>query len=431
MIRRNALLLLALALLPAFARAEPAAPASVRQGCLADFRRVLVAQEESSGSVVAGDTIQSGARKIQVHRLLGEGGMGEAYLVEVTENGRSRPLVWRQTIPESVALEADGLVQHERISTAYRQSNRQPSEQYVVPLEERVIAQGPRGRVEGTLMPMGGPSVDRLRADHLFQLTDAEGKLIGHAEEVGRRVRRNGRLAASQCRAIHDLSSINVVHRDVKPGNIVIFGGKANSLAEVDAGQAHFAYIDFGLAQVERTPGQPGLLVGTPGYIDPGTMTATSMGASRANDLFAAATIMAENLLGLPIGVARRGKSPLVTEGIPGAPVTAYFQREGVRRELLATREKMVRIGVSPEDLAVYDDLSRFIFNGLHPDPAARMAALRSDPRSIYTMDGNGVQPAFEARLPGMASSGARPVSGGAYWEEPTQPTQNIRVLQR
>ena len=80
-------------------------------------------------------------------------------------------------------------------------------------------------------------------------------------------------IAAQVGRALQFAHDHGVVHRDIKPGNIMLRDGDASSLPS-DAPEAeslHIAITDFGLARETGTGSmtESGAIVGTPMYMAP------------------------------------------------------------------------------------------------------------------------------------------------------------------
>jgi hypothetical protein len=115
-----------------------------------------------------------------------------------------------------------------------------------------------------------GPSLDRAVADH--------GPL---------RFPALGRLSTGLAEALRSVHAVGVVHRDIKPGNVVL----------ADAGPV---LIDFGLARAvdETRLTATGLVIGTPGYLAPETIEGAS--PSPATDVHGWAATVAFAATGRP-----------------------------------------------------------------------------------------------------------------------------------
>jgi serine/threonine protein kinase len=97
-----------------------------------------------------------------------------------------------------------------------------------------------------------------------------EGKNIGETlhEEGPLRVPRAVRIATQAARALGVAHKLGIVHRDIKPGNII--------LATDEQGQETAKVLDFGIAKLLETTGDAkpgmtmtGMMVGTPLYMSP------------------------------------------------------------------------------------------------------------------------------------------------------------------
>ncbi|WP_156326128.1 serine/threonine-protein kinase, partial [Nonomuraea sp. SBT364] len=97
------------------------------------------------------------------------------------------------------------------------------------------------------------------------------------------------RMVAQVAGALAAAHTMGVVHRDVKPGNILIDGG---------TGQPKLT--DFGVARIVHGPGitQTASIIGTPTYLAPEVADGT--GPTPAVDVYAAGLILYELLAGRP-----------------------------------------------------------------------------------------------------------------------------------
>lgn len=106
------------------------------------------------------------------------------------------------------------------------------------------------------------------------------------------------RLARGLAEALHDVHAADVVHRDVKPSNIIISETRGVML------------VDFGIARADADPRitRHGMAVGTPRYMSPEQATGRDVGYP--SDVFG---------WGLVVGEALLGRHPLrdIEEGLP------------------------------------------------------------------------------------------------------------------
>jgi tetratricopeptide (TPR) repeat protein len=103
-------------------------------------------------------------------------------------------------------------------------------------------------------------------------------------------LRRVARLVATVARAVHHAHRHGILHRDIKPGNILI---------DTD-GRPHVA--DFGLAKpLSGPPGQTesGAILGTPGYISP-EQAAARKDLTTATDVYSLGAVLYDLMTGRP-----------------------------------------------------------------------------------------------------------------------------------
>lgn len=203
------------------------------------------------------------AEHYAVDRELGRGGMATVYLAEDLKHGRRVAIkVLRPDLAQS--LGPSRFLREVRIASRLTHPN-------ILPVHDS-------GEVEGLLyyvMPyVAGESLrDRLRREGQLPLADA----IRIAQEVA-----------------HGLAyahSEDVVHRDVKPGNILL-----------EAGQAVIA--DFGLARAIRAAAvddlsSSGLALGTPPYMSPEQSSSGDQVDGRS-DIYSLGCVLYEMLAGEP-----------------------------------------------------------------------------------------------------------------------------------
>jgi len=99
-------------------------------------------------------------------------------------------------------------------------------------------------------------------------------------------------LVRDVARAVHAAHRTGLIHRDLKPGNIL--------LARDEGGEIHPYVVDFGLAmaQDEVSLSRTGMISGTPAYISP--EQAQGQGLDRRTDVYSLGVVLYELLAGQP-----------------------------------------------------------------------------------------------------------------------------------
>jgi predicted Ser/Thr protein kinase len=201
-------------------------------------------------------------RKIGPYRVLekiGEGGMGVVYLASDAEN---RPVAVKVLGP-AVAGDPDARLRLAReVETMRRVRNR-----HVAQVLDADV-NGPSPYIVTRYVP--GPSLD--------ELVRRTGPLRGQALL---------QLAGGLAEALAAIHATGVVHRDLKPGNVLL-----------DDGQP--VVIDFGIAHLPDTTRltKTGLVMGTPGYLSPEVIEGKT--ASGATDVHAWGATVAFAATGRP-----------------------------------------------------------------------------------------------------------------------------------
>ena len=221
------------------------------------------------------------AERYVIRALLGRGGFGEVYFAEDQTLGRGVALkAVRATTPD--ASDAARLIAKEGKALARL---RHPG---IVQLYDVVFDDA--GAAVLVLEYVPGVTLDEY----------ADGKKLPWGECV--------RIGAAICDALTVAHSEGVVHRDLKPTNVII---------EPDG---RVRVTDFGIARIANATATPsGLLFGSPGYIAPELATGEAP-ASEASDIYALSALLYELATGRP---------PFVPDNeSPGAMLLMHIQEE-------------------------------------------------------------------------------------------------------
>jgi WD40 repeat protein/tRNA A-37 threonylcarbamoyl transferase component Bud32 len=189
---------------------------------------------------------------------------------------------------------------------------------------------------------------------HYFSMKLIEGgSLAGRVAELVEQPREAARLMVLVARAVHHAHQRGILHRDLKPGNILLDNDGSPTIT------------DFGLARkVEGDSGltQTGAIVGTPSYMAP-EQAAARKDLSIAIDVYALGAILYELLVGQP---PFRGATPVDTilQVLEKEPVAPRSLRAGADRDL----ETIALKGLRKEPQQRYesasllaDDLERWL----------------------------------------------------------------------
>jgi serine/threonine-protein kinase len=169
------------------------------------------------------------------------------------------------------------------------------------------------------------------------------------------------RLVVALAEAMHLAHSRNLVHRDLKPGNVLLAGA-----ADAPVSQWQPKVADFGLARVldaDSTRTQVGMVLGTPSYMAPEQAEGSGHRAGPAADVWALGAILYECLTGRPPFRGATGLETLmqVRNLEPVAPSTVNHR---VPRDLETVCLKCLRKLPEqryPSARELADDLGRFV----------------------------------------------------------------------
>ena len=169
------------------------------------------------------------------------------------------------------------------------------------------------------------------------------------------------RLVAALAEAMHLAHSRNLVHRDLKPGNVLLVGAAGTPVS-----QCHPKVTDFGLVrQLDADSGQTcdGMVIGTPSYMAPEQAEGRARSAGPAADVYALGAILYECLTGRPPfqGTTALETLEQVRTREPAAPSSLNRQvpRDLETICLKCLRKEPERRYSSARELA--DDLGRFV----------------------------------------------------------------------
>ncbi len=239
--------------------AEDEAGDFIRKPLLPNLHNLSEPEHESA---LIGKTIGN----FLVERSIGSGGMGDVFLAMDLRLGRKVAL---KMLPNSLASDPTFLKRFENEAKAAATLNH-PNVATIYSVEEidgkQVIAmEYVEGKTLDQLTPSKGLDIATF-LDWFTCLSDA----LKHAHERG------------------------VIHRDVKPGNIIV---TPNGIPKI---------LDFGLAQFDRTRylmgsdetsiTQPGQIIGTPSYMSP--EQAEGKEVDQRTDIFSLGVVMYESLSG-------------------------------------------------------------------------------------------------------------------------------------
>ena len=199
---------------------------------------------------------------------------------------------------------------------------------------------------------------DEGRARPYFAMEFVEGKPIDrYADEAGLDVDARIDLLCAVCSAVDHAHRRGVIHRDLKPGNILV------------TSEGHVKVLDFGVARVARSPDATaslhlttGGLLGTLSYMGPEQIVGDQV--STSTDVYALGVVLYQLLT---------GRLPLDLAGVPLARAAERLQHETPPL-------------VGSVDARLRGDLEVVVATALAKDPARRYpsaAALADDLRHV------------------------------------------------
>jgi serine/threonine protein kinase len=268
----------------------------------------------------------------EIVREVGKGSMGIVYEARVRATGRRVAL---KILPPSLTLTERALarfLREGRIMARVQHAD-------IVGF----IDQGTRGRL------------------HWFAMEFVDGVTLEERLRIGPLpVQRACAIAASVGRALQFAHEHGVVHRDVKPGNLMLRDGAAGD----DDGQHRVAITDFGLARETGTGSmtESGAIVGTPMYMAPELVLGGTVQANTLADVYALGATLYALVTGRPPFEGPTAQSVLkaVVDRDPAPP-------SRLRHDLPADVETMIGKAMARDPALRYgsalefaEDLERF-----------------------------------------------------------------------
>jgi len=233
----------------------------------------------------------------RLSEILGRGGQGEVFLAVDTRLRRKVALKTLTGIgPSSEAsldrfrreAEAASRLDHPNICTVYDTGREGPTPF----IAYRYVEGETLARLIGAARDLGDtlPAIPTAGADSSPSATgNGESPTRMSSTSVDRRdVSRVVRLVEKTARALHEAHEAGIIHRDVKPGNIMV----------TRAGEP--VILDFGLAHDVEDRGlsltRSGDLFGTPAYMSPEQLLAHRVRLDRRTDIYSLGLVLYEGL---------------------------------------------------------------------------------------------------------------------------------------
>src|ERR1700710_1372600 len=228
-------------------------------------------------------------------------------------------------------------------------------------------------------------------------------------------------LGVQACAGLDYAHRRGIIHRDVKPGNLMVFGGP------VGGGEMTVKLTDFGIARaMEQTRiTQVGSVVGTAAYLAPEQVRGEE--ATPATDVYALGVVIYQFLTGrLPyegsslaeLAVRQQNETPLppstynadVPETLGGAVLRAL---EGDPNRRYASADELaggLRLGLEGEDVSVPEGATpTSVLGGRTPAPPGKPSTARRSRRPGARKSGRRSRPRWRHRRRAPAPRARRP----------------------
>ena len=264
------------------------------------------------------------AERYQDIRFLGEGGMGTVYRAMDPRLGRTvalkllkgdDPELWRRFLGEA---RAQARIQHEHVCRVY-EAGQADGEPYIA-----------MQFIDGEPLSKVAPKLTLEQSVKLMQEVSV---------------------------AVHEAHRLGMIHRDIKPGNILVEAREDGSLKPY--------VMDFGLAREveDRGQTQTGAVLGTPAYMPPEQAKGDVRAMDRRSDVYSLGATFYDVIAGRPPFVADHAWNLLMAVAYEEAPPLG-----GVKRGVPAELETIVMKCLEREPprryesaRALAEDLQRFL----------------------------------------------------------------------
>ncbi|MDI1433021.1 protein kinase domain-containing protein [Polyangium sorediatum] len=264
------------------------------------------------------------AERYEDIRFLGEGGMGTVYGAMDPRLGRrvalkllkgDDPELWRRFLGEA---RAQARIQHEHVCRVY-EAGQADGEPYIA-----------------------------------MQYIDGE-PLSKRAEKLT--LEQSVKLMQEVSAAVHEAHRLGVIHRDIKPGNILVEAREDGSLKPY--------VMDFGLAREvsDRGETRTGAVLGTPAYMPPEQAKGDVRAMDRRSDVYSLGATLYDVIAGRPPFVADHAWNLLMAVAYEEAPPLGTVKK-GVPAELETIVMKCLEREPSrryESARALAEDLQRFL----------------------------------------------------------------------
>ena len=297
---------------------------------------------QSQGSLEAAalaNSTSSLLSEYEIERELGRGGMGVVYLAR-PKSGDGAPV--------AIKLLSCGLSDSDPAKARFR-------------IEGDALARLRHPNIIALLSAADGPGMPRLVQEYA-----PGGSLKEMIQAHPLAPEEAAKLVEILAQAIHHAHELGVLHRDIKPGNI-LFGKKADpDCPRIKPSELEPKVADFGLARLSDSDFQytaTGDLLGTPSYMAPEQAAGLAKHSARPTDVWALGAMLYECLSGKTpfVGSTRLEVLDQVRTADPLPPSS---HRPGISRDLdviclkCLRKEKEKRYQTAAE---LADDLRRFL----------------------------------------------------------------------